>query len=95
MTWYDEIDGIKHVPGADGVLMPVFDDHWIVADTKKTFVVNFYYPQQAWGWDASAPVEIHMVSEYHSTEEETLDAAFHDQSQLEREGRFIPVFHRS
>ena len=95
VTWYEEIDGSKHVPAPDGAMMPVFDDHWIVADTKKTFVVNFYYPEKAWGWDNASPVEVRMVSDYHNNEEETLEAAFRDQRQLEREGRFIPVYHRS
>lgn len=94
-NWYDEEDGIKYVPGKDGEMHPVLDDHWIVCDTKKSYVVNTYYPEPAWGWDDSAPIKIEMYSEYHSNEEEAMEDAEAAQRRLEEEGRFIPIYHRN
>jgi hypothetical protein len=94
VTWYTERDGIKYVIGQDGSEMPVLDDHWIVCDTKKTFVVNTYYPTRAWGWDDRADIVVEMYSEYHSNEEDALADAMDDQDRLEAQGHFIPVFHR-
>lgn len=93
--WYEEEDGIKYVPGKDGVMLPVLDDHWIVADTKKTFVVNYYYPSVVWDYGCGSPVEVRMVSDYHNSEEETLFAAHRIQRDLEKEGRYIPISHRT
>jgi hypothetical protein len=94
VTWYTERDGIKYVIGQDGSEMPVLDDHWIVCDTKKVYVVNYYYPTQKWSYDPLAPVVVDMMSSYHSNEEDALDDAMDDQARLEEEGRFIPICHR-
>lgn len=92
-NWYDDEDGVKVFTGRDREKVHLLDDHFIICDTKKTFAVNFFEPIET--WCGQGPIRIEMYTEWFSNEEEAMEDAKRIQRDLEKAGRFIPIYHRS
>lgn len=89
--WYDMDGEIMMVPGEGGVLLPVFENHRITVDIKKTCCVFCEDLEQRIPYDTTAPRIWDGGSEYCNSDEEALDYAQQIQADYARQGCYVPI----